>query len=96
MNKFVLVSIVVIASAISPNLANADNRINQLNPMVQIELNADIRADRTLAEKLITLDIRNELTSKQTLANLQQDFQNSERPESEHIIAIVGNPYIAK
>ncbi|MFT5521163.1 MAG: hypothetical protein ACI9IA_001763 [Enterobacterales bacterium] len=53
--------LVVLTSAMSLNVAAADNTIAKLNPMVLIELGADMKADWVYSERMLTVEIKNEL-----------------------------------
>ena len=61
MYKSIFVMLVVLTSAMSLNVAAADNTIAKLNPMVLIELGADMKADWVYSERMLTVEIKNEL-----------------------------------
>jgi len=77
MKKSAFVLLTVIISAMSPNLTTADEKTHQLNPMVQIELNANMKADLVLTEKMLSIDIKDELASKQKLDVIKRELMRA-------------------
>ena len=75
MYKSLFVMLTVIASALSPSLAAADNTI-QLNPMVLIELGADMKADLVYSERMLTAEIKYNLASNNETSINNRDFLN--------------------
>lgn len=65
MKKSTFVMLVLLASTMSLSLIVADEYDEVLNPMLFIELNADIKSDWALAEKLLIIDIKDELLKQQ-------------------------------
>ena len=74
MYKSIFVLLTVLTSAMSINMAAADKSNVLLNPMVLIELGADMKADWLYSERMLAVDIKDELMNKQRSSNINRDF----------------------
>ena len=77
----------IIASVMSTNLIIAEDNSTQLNPMIQIELTANMKSDLVLASSLMVIDIKDELTDKQSLSVKSNEFIVSEFKKSATSVA---------
>ena len=69
----------LIISALNINMIAADQQSEKLNSTIQNELRANIKFDQVLAEKLLILDLEDELTDKYKIATINRDFIKSQR-----------------
>ncbi len=82
MYKSIFVMLIVIASAMSLNVAAADKTTAKLNPMVLIELGADMKADWVYSERMLTFAIKNELGATHKSSLINRDFLRVQRAKS--------------
>jgi hypothetical protein len=82
MSKSIFVMLIVFASAMSLNGAAADNSTAKLNPMVLIELGADMKADWVYSEIMLTVEIKNELVATHRSSIINRDFLRVQRAKS--------------
>ncbi|MFT5451211.1 MAG: hypothetical protein ACI9N9_000695 [Enterobacterales bacterium] len=82
MSKSIFVMLIVLASAMSLNVAAADNTTAKLSPMVLIELGADMKADWVYSERMLTIEIKNELEATHRTSIINRDFLRVQRTKS--------------
>jgi len=66
----------LIFSAINLNVAAVETASEALNSRVSIELNANIKADCLFAERMIMLDIADELDNSKNFSDMYQGVNN--------------------
>jgi len=96
MKSLIFVLIMIITSTMNSNVVAADKSSEQLNSIVRMELNASIKADRVLTERLLILDIKDDLTNQQNFPKITDEFQTSMHVGTENVIAINKASYSAK
>lgn len=97
MKKSVFIMLIIITSVVSTALVMAEEKVEQLNPMVLIELNASMKGDWVLAERMVAIDIKDNLADVQKLSKQTFDFLKSDRAISGQVLAInarTDRPYI--
>ena len=82
MYKSIFVMLIVLTSAMSLNVAAADKTIAKLSPMVLIELGADMKADWVYSERMLAVEIKNELVATHKSSIINRDFLTVQRAES--------------
>jgi hypothetical protein len=78
MKKYIGLVLLINAAVFATSIA-ADERVEQLNTQIQNDLNANIIFDRTLAERLLIIDIEDELISNNKGSNIKETFLKSEK-----------------
>ncbi|PCJ45781.1 MAG: hypothetical protein COA74_15015 [Gammaproteobacteria bacterium] len=74
MYKSIFVILTVFTSAMNLNVSAADKSDVVLNPMVLIELSADMKADWLYSERMLAVEIKDELMNKQRFSNINRDY----------------------
>ena len=82
MHKSFKLLILALTVASTSNLYAADESAFEINPMVLIELTADMKADWVYSEKMMSVEIKSGLISDQKLAKINQDFLRAERAKT--------------
>ena len=82
MYKSIFVMLVVLSSAMSLNVSAADNTIAKLNPMVLVELGADMKGDWVYSERMLTVEIKNNLAGSHKSSTINHDFLTVQRARS--------------
>ena len=96
MKMFIFGSLTLIISAMSTSTVLADSYTGRLNPMVLIELNASIKADWVMAERLLALDIKDELHDKKGPSYEYSAFLSSPKIATNLVVINSTNGYVAK
>jgi hypothetical protein len=87
MKKSTFILLTMTMLAMNPMFA-ADNNPEHFKATFESELNISIRTDLFLAEKLLVLDIENDLISKQQLYTTANDSNSSGKSKSANLIAM--------
>jgi len=82
MSKSIFVMLIVIASTISLNVTASDKATAKLSPMVLVELGADMKGDWVYSERMLTVEIKNELMAINSSSIINPDFLRLQRAKS--------------
>jgi len=74
MEKTTIILLSFILSALTMNIVASETDIQALQSRVQTELSASIKADCLMAERMITLDIEDDLLEASDFAFIHQEY----------------------
>ena len=87
MKKYTFVMLTMISAAISHSAVIAEENFEQLNPTIQNELVASIKADRLLAERQLMMDIEKDITDQQSFPKLSNEYSDPMQAATDNMLA---------